>query len=124
VVTARDITMTNIATDAILFDSNYPAGTGYASASVPGVFQSITLINITVSTAKGYGLWIHGLSNMQHNHINLTNVSLTKTKGASIDQFNNGVFTGVSFISNSQSTVWTVSNASAISCVSCSPSYP
>ena len=123
-VTARDITMTNIATDAILFDSNYPAGSGYAAASVPGVFQSINLSNITVSTAKGYGLWIHGLSNMQHNHINLTNVTLTKTKGASIDQFNTGVFTKLTFTSNSQSTVWAVSNSTGISCVTCSPSYP
>jgi exo-poly-alpha-galacturonosidase len=123
-VTARDITMTNIATDAILFDSNYPAGSGYASASSPGVFQTINLSNITVSTAKGYGLWIHGLSNMQHNHINLTNVTLTKTKGASIDQFNTGVFTKLTFASNSQSTVWAVSNSTGISCVTCSPSYP
>jgi exo-poly-alpha-galacturonosidase len=123
-VTARDITMTSIATDAILFDSNYPAGSGYAAASVPGVFQNINLSNITVSTAKGYGLWIHGLSNMQHNHINLTNVSLTKTKGASIDQFNTGVFTKLTFTSNSQSTVWAVSNSTGISCVTCSPSYP
>ena len=123
-VTARDITMTSIATDAILFDSSYPAGSGYAAASIPGVFQNINLSNITVSTAKGYGLWIHGLSNMQHNHINLTNVTLTKTKGASIDQFNTGVFTGLTFVSNSQSTVWTVTNATGISCISCSPSYP
>jgi len=83
-VTARDITMTSIATDAILFDSNYPAGS-------------------------------HGLSNMQHNHINLTNVTLTKTKGASIDQFNTGVFTKLTFASNSQSTVWAVSNSTGIS---------
>ena len=123
-VTARDLTMTNIATDAILFDSNYPAGSGYASASVPGVFQNITLTNIKVTTAKGYGLWIHGLSNMQHNHINLSNVTLTSTKGASIDQFNTGVFNALSFVSNTQSKVWTVTNATGITCVGCSPTYP
>ena len=123
-VTARDITMNNITKDAILFDSNYPAGSGYAAASIPGVFQNITLININVLKAKGYGIWIHGLSNMSHNHINMTNVSLANTKGASIDRFNTGVFTGVTFTANTQSTVWTVSNTSGLTCVSCSPSYP
>jgi exo-poly-alpha-galacturonosidase len=123
-VTARDLTMKSIATDAILFDSNYPAGSGYAAASLPGVFQTITLYNITVATAKGYGIWIHGLSNMQHNHINMTNIAITSTKGASIDQFNTGPFSGVTFTSNTQSKVWTVTNTTGLTCSGCSPSYP
>ena len=123
-VTARDITMNNIATDAILFDSNYPAGSGYAAASVPGVFQGITLININVLKAKGYGIWIHGLSNKQHNNINMTKITIANTKGASIDQFNTGTFNTVTFTSNTQTKVYTVSNTTGLTCVSCSPSYP
>ena len=88
------------------------------------MFQNITLINLTVLKAKGYGIWIHGLSNMSHNHINMTNLAIANTKGASIDRFNTGVFTGVTFTANTQSTVWTVSNTSGLTCVSCSPSYP
>jgi exo-poly-alpha-galacturonosidase len=123
-VTARDLTIKNITTDAISFDSSYPAGTGYPAASSPGVFNNVTLTNITVSTAKGFGIWIHGLSNAKDSALNMTNISLSSTKGASIDQFTNSTFNKVTFTSNTQSTVWTVTNTSVFSCVSCSPSYP
>jgi len=123
-VTARDLIIKNIGTDAISFDSNYPAGTGYTPASSPGVFQNVTLTNITVSTAKGYGIWIHALSNARDSAINLTNITLSSTKGASIDQFTNSIFNKVSFSSNTQSKVWTVANTTNFSCVSCTPSYP
>lgn len=123
-VTARDLTIKNIATDAISFDSSYPAGTSYTPASSPGVFQNVTLSNITVSTAKGFGIWIHGLSNARDSAINMTNIALSSTKGASIDQFTNSTFNKVTFTSNTQSKVWTVSNTTTFSCVSCTPSYP
>jgi len=123
-VTARDLTIKNITGDALSFDSSYPAGTGYAPASSPGVFNNVTLSNITVSTAKGFGIYIHGLSNAKDSAINMTNINLSSTKGASIDQFTNSTFNKVTFTSNTQSTVWTVTNTSVFSCVSCSPSYP
>jgi exo-poly-alpha-galacturonosidase len=123
-VTARDITMNNITKDAILFDSNYPAGSGYTPASTPGVFQYVTLSNINVLKAKGYGIWIHGLSNKKHNNLNFTNVTLNATKGASIDQFSTGAFNTVKFTSNTQSKVWTVTNTSGLTCSGCSPTYP
>src|SRR4029077_17919722 len=78
-VTARDLTIKNITGDAISFDSNYPAGTSYPPASAPGVFNNVTINNITVSTAKGYGIYIHGLSNAKDSAINMTNVSLSST---------------------------------------------
>ena len=83
-VTARDLTIKNITTDALSFDSSYPAGTGYPAASSPGVFNNVTLTNITVSTAKGFSIWIHGLSNAKDNAINTppANISLSSTKGA------------------------------------------
>jgi exo-poly-alpha-galacturonosidase len=123
-VTARDLTIKNITGDALSFDSNYAAGTGYAPASSPGVFNNVTLSNITVSTAKGFGIYIHGLSNAKDSAVNMTNISISSTKGASIDQFTNSTFNKVTFSSNTQSTVWTVTNTSVFSCVSCSPSYP
>jgi len=123
-VTARDLTIKNITGDAISFDSNYAAGTAYAPASSPGVFNNVTLTNITVATAKGYGIHIHGLSNAKDSAINMTNISISSTKGASIDQFTNSTFNKVTFSSNTQSTVWSVTNTSVFNCVSCSPSYP
>jgi exo-poly-alpha-galacturonosidase len=124
-VTARDITMNNITKDAILFDSSYPAGSGYTPASTPGVFQYVTLTNINVLKAKGYGIWIHGLSNKKHNNLNFTNVTLNATKGASIDQFSGGAFNTVKFTANTQSKVWAVTNTSGLACTTgCSPTYP
>jgi len=54
----------------------------------------------------------------------MTNISISSTKGASIDQFTNSTFNKVTFSSNTQSTVWSVTNTSVFNCVSCSPSYP
>ena len=102
----------------------FSGGSGTCNPGQFPVINTVTLSNITVTTAKGFGIYIHGLSNAKDSAINMTNISLSSTKGASIDQFTNSTFNKVTFTSNTQSTVWTVTNTSVFSCVSCSPSYP
>ncbi|MDP4180581.1 MAG: glycosyl hydrolase family 28 protein [Bacillota bacterium] len=118
-VTARDIKMSNIVKNAILFDSNYTGA--YSEASVAGQFRHITINNITCEGSKDYGIYICGLSDMCHSDINMSNITLKNTKGASIQYFKDSTLDTVTFI-NSGSDPWKISNSTNINCINCSPS--
>ncbi|WP_234117681.1 glycosyl hydrolase family 28 protein [Clostridium hydrogenum] len=121
-VTARDITMSNIVNDAISLDSNYSL-TPVSNPAVPGVFQNVTIQNVTCQTAGGYGIWINALPTAYNSGINLTNVTLTSCKkGASISYLKDSTFTGVSLV-NCGKAPWNVSNTSNVNFVSCTPTF-
>ncbi|MGC4089949.1 MAG: glycoside hydrolase family 28 protein [Polyangiaceae bacterium] len=90
-VTARDITMKNIVNQAILFDSTYTPGV-YTAATTPGVFQQITIQNVTSTTSGAEGIWVHGLAAKQHHDLTLKNITLAGSTGASLDQLNTSTF--------------------------------
>jgi exo-poly-alpha-galacturonosidase len=119
-VTARDITMKNIVNQAILLDSTYTPGT-YPAAMTPGVFQQISISNVTSTSSGGEGIWVHGLAGRQHHDITMTKISVTGGLGASLNQMSASTFDTVTF-TNSGAAPWKITNTTGITYTNCSPS--
>ncbi len=116
-VQARDIIMKNIQKQAIFFDSTYSCD--YPSAS-PGRFKNIYISNVTVTGSKNEGIYVNGLANATHDNINLTNITLSGTKGAKLTYCTNSAFNAITFVGASAS-IWSIANSSGLSFVNCSP---
>ncbi|HEX3045044.1 MAG TPA: glycosyl hydrolase family 28 protein, partial [Bacillota bacterium] len=116
-VYARDLTIKNIQDQALFWDSSYDSA---YSGGGKGQFKNIYVDNVTVTTSKSEGIYIHGQSGMPHNNINISNVTLSGTGGASLDYCINSTFSNITFVSGSSST-WSISNSSGLSFVNCNP---
>jgi exo-poly-alpha-galacturonosidase len=117
-VTARDIIMKNIVSQAILLDSTYTPGT-YAAATTPGVFQQVVIQNVTSSGSGAEGIWVHGLAGKQHHDITMKNLSLARSTGASLDQMSTSTFDTIAFTGGGS---WKRTNTAGLTFTDCTPS--